>query len=55
MRQPAIRQKSLFEVMEAARAVQLPSDVQQEVAQLLRQWMQALAKAIGQEGADEQD
>jgi hypothetical protein len=55
MRQRTTQQKSLFEVLEAARAVQLPAEVQLEVAQLLRQWIHALAKAICQEGADEQD
>jgi hypothetical protein len=55
MRLRAIRQKSLFEIMEAAPVVKLPDAVQHEVVQRLRQWMQALAKAISQERADEQN
>jgi hypothetical protein len=55
MRQRVIRQKSLFETMDAPTVVQLPAAVREEVAQRLRLWMQALAKALTEERADEQD
>ena len=55
MRLRAIRQKSLFEIMEGAPVAKLPEAVQQEVVQRLRRWMQALATAIREERADEQD
>ena len=53
MRLRAIRQESLFEILEAAPAVRLPDAVQHEVAQRLRHRMQALSQAIRQERADE--
>lgn len=55
MRLRAIRQQSLFEIMEAPSVVKLPDAVRHEVVQRLRQWMQALAKAISQERTDEQN
>ena len=54
MRQRVIRQRSLFEIMDAP-VVQLPAAVREEVAQGLRMWMEALAMAIAEERADEQD
>jgi hypothetical protein len=50
-----MRQKSLFEIIDAAAVVQLPAAVREEVAQGLRMWMEALAKTIAEERADEQD
>jgi hypothetical protein len=53
MWQQARRQKSLFEETEAKPTPRLPADVLREVAQLQRQWMQELAKALAQECGDE--
>lgn len=50
-----MRQRVLFDETDGLPARRLPDDVQQAVAELLRQWMQSLAKAIGQEVSDEQD
>lgn len=56
MRQPrAMRQRRLFEESPAVPAVRLPQEVQQQLRQALVQWMQALARAINEEGGDEQD
>ena len=50
------RQQQLFEDPPAAPAARLPLDVQQQLRQSLVQWMQALAKTIRKEEADnEQD
>lgn len=55
MRQRVVRQRSLFEIMDAPAAVQLPAAVREEVTRQLRLWVQALAKAIAEERTDEQD
>lgn len=55
MRQRVLRQRSLFETMGAPPVVQLPAAVREEVTRQLRLWVQALAKAIAEERADEQD
>jgi hypothetical protein len=50
------RQRQLFEEPPAAPTVRLALDVQERLRQALGQWMQALAKAIReQEASDEQD
>jgi hypothetical protein len=48
-------QQQLFEEPPAVPTVRLPLDVQQQLRQALIQWMQALAKTIREEDADEQD
>lgn len=55
MRQRAIRQRQLFEDNAPLQCPQLQPDVRQEVAQLLVQWMQKLARAICAEVDDEHD
>ena len=56
MPQPqARRQRQLFEETPALPAVQFPRDVQQQLHQVLVQWIQALAKKIQEENDDEQD
>ena len=55
MRQRAIRQRQLFEDKELLQYPQLQPPVRQEVTQLLVQWMQRLARAIGAEVGDEHD
>jgi len=55
MRQRAIRQRQLFEDNAPLQCPQLQPDVRQEVVQLLVQWMQRLARAIGAEVDDEHD
>jgi hypothetical protein len=55
MRQRAIRQRQLFEDKEPLQCPQLQPQVRQEVTQLLVQWMQRLARAIGAEVGDEHD
>jgi len=51
----AKRQRHLFEETPAVPAVRLPLEVQEQLRQALMQWMQALAKMIREEGADEQN
>ena len=49
-------QRQLFEEEEVPAApvrVQLPLSVQEQLRQALRQWMQALAKRIREEGGNE--
>ena len=48
-------QRQLFEeeVPAAPVRVQLPLSVQEQLSQALRQWMQALAKRIHEEGGNE--
>lgn len=49
-------QRQLFEEEEAPAVpvrVQLPLSVQEQLRQALRQWMQALAKRIHEEGGNE--
>jgi hypothetical protein len=54
MGQPrATRQRRLFEETPATLAVPLPPEVQEQLRQALVQWMQALAKAIGEAHGDE--
>jgi hypothetical protein len=48
-------QQQLFEEPPAVLTVRLPLDVQQQLRQVLIQWMQALAKTIREEDDDEQD
>ena len=48
-------QQQLFEEPPAVPTVRLPLDVQQQLRQVLIQWMQALAKTIREEDDDEQD
>ena len=48
-------QRQLFEEPPALPVVRLPLDVQQQLRQVLVQWMQALAKMIRAEDDDEQD
>ena len=55
MRQPMAWQRKLFEDNKTFAPPQLQAEVQQELAHLLVQWMQALARAIGAEVGDEQD
>ena len=55
MRRQAIRQRQLFDDRKPFHAPQLAPEVQQELTRLLVQWMQALAKAIGEEVRGEQD
>ena len=56
MRQPrAIPQRRLFDEPAAVPAVPLPQEVRAQLRQALVQWMQALAKTIGEEDGDEQD
>ena len=49
----ARRQRQMFEEAPAVPAVRLPLDVQAQLRQALVQWMQALAKMIHKDGADE--
>jgi hypothetical protein len=49
------RQQQLFEEPPAVPAVRLPLEVQEQLRQVLVQWMQALAKRIHEEDDDEQD
>jgi len=49
------RQRQLFEEPPAAPGVRLPLDVQERLRQALVQWMQARAKTIREEEADEPD
>ncbi|MGI8743245.1 MAG: hypothetical protein ACR2NN_11875 [Bryobacteraceae bacterium] len=49
----ARRQRQLFEEPAAVPAVRLPLDVQEQLRQVLVQWMQALAKIIREEDDDE--
>jgi hypothetical protein len=51
----ARRQRQLFEQPPAVPAVRFPLDVQEQLRQVLVQWMQALAKMIHEEDGDEQD
>ena len=55
MRQRMTWQGQLFEDNKTFAPPQLPQEVQQELARLLVQWMQALGRAIGAEDGDEQD
>lgn len=55
MRQRAIRQRELFHEPEGDTRVQLAAEVGQELRRLLVLWMQALARAISEEAANEQD
>ena len=56
MQQPRVRcQGQLFEEPPAVPAVRLSMDVQDQLRQVLVQWMQALAKMIREEDDDEQD
>ena len=56
MPQPrAAHQRQLFEEPPAVPALRLPPDVQEQLRQTLAQWMQAVAKTIQQEEADEQN
>ena len=55
MKQRVNRQNSLFEIMDPPAVVQVPPAVRDEVVQQLRMWIRALAKAIIEEHADEQD
>ncbi len=55
MRQPATRQRQLFEEHKTARPPQLPQEVQQHATRVLTQWMAALAKSISAEADNEQD
>jgi hypothetical protein len=56
MRLPrAIRQRRLFEESTAVPAVRLPQEVQEQLKQVLVQWMQALAEMINKEDGDEQN
>ncbi len=48
-------QQQLFEEPPAVPAMRLPLDVQEQLRQVLVQWMQARAKMIREEGDDEQD
>ena len=48
-------QQQLFEEPPAVLTVRLPLDVQQQLRQVLVQWMQALAKMIREADHDEQD
>ena len=50
-----MRQRVLFDEAPGLPARRLPEEVRKEVAELLRQWMQSLAKTIGQEDSDEQN
>jgi hypothetical protein len=48
------RQRQLFEEAPTVHAhVQLPLSVQEQLRQVLEQWMQALAKMIHEEAGDE--
>lgn len=51
----AMRQARLFDEAPAGPAVRLPPEVQEQLTDALVQWMQALAKAIGEENGDDQD
>jgi hypothetical protein len=53
--QRPIRQRQLFEQTPAAPAVQVSKEVQEQIKQILVQWLQALARAIDEEHGDEQD
>jgi len=55
MRHRAMQQRSLFQQPQPSDLPQLPQAVRQQAQQLLAQWMQALAQAIGEEARDEQD
>jgi hypothetical protein len=55
MRQRAIWQRHLFDDIEPFHIPQLKPEVREEATRLLVQWLQALAKAIGEEVDDEQD
>jgi len=56
MPQPQVRrQQQLFEEPPAVPAVRLPLHVQEQLREVLVQWMQARAKMIREEGDDEQD
>ena len=55
MRQQARRQRELFEDKKLFQPPQLQLTAQQEVNQLLVQWMEALAKSINAEVEDDQD
>jgi len=46
-------QRQLFEEEVPAVPVQLPLSVQEQLRQALRQWMQALAKRIHEDGGNE--
>jgi hypothetical protein len=48
-------QEELFQEPPAVPAVRLPLDVQQQLRQVLVQWMRALATMIREEDHDEQD
>jgi len=50
-----MQQRSLFQEPQPSDLPQLPQAVRQQAQQLLAQWMQALAQAIGEETRDEQD
>ena len=56
MRQPrAIRQRRLFDETPAVPVLRLSQEVRDQLRRALVQWMQALAKTIGEEDGDEQD
>jgi hypothetical protein len=56
MPQPRARhQRQLFEERPAVPAVRFPPEVQEQLRQVLVQWIQALAKMIHKEDGDEQD
>jgi hypothetical protein len=48
------RQQQLFEEPPAVPAVRLPLDVQERLRQALVRWMQALAKTVREEVADDE-
>ena len=54
MPRPRASQQELFQEPPAVPAVRLPLDVQEQLRQVLVQWMQALAKMIREEDDDEQ-
>jgi len=52
MQQPR-RQRGLFDESLAVPTVRLPPEVQEQLRQVLVQWMQALAKTIDEEDGDD--
>lgn len=55
MRQPATRQRQLFEEHKTARPPRLPQEIHEQATRVLTQWMAALARSISAEADNEQD